>query len=56
MKWCCKEAQQSMILDLGCNLNNIPEFFLSADSNTDYQDEIVKYCPFCGQRLAELLH
>lgn len=55
MEWCCKEAAQSMILDLGCNLNNTPEFFLSADSNTDYKDEIIQFCPFCGKKLAELL-
>lgn len=55
MKWCCQKAQQSTILDLGCDLNNTPEFFLSADSNMVYEDEIIQFCPFCGKKLAELL-
>jgi hypothetical protein len=55
MEWCCAKAKSSTVIDVGCEPNGTPAFFLSADSNTCYQDEIIEYCPFCGKELKELL-
>ena len=53
MQWCCEQAKHSKNLDCYFNLKR---FVIYGDESENIKEEEVFYCPFCGKRLAELLH